>query len=97
MNGIATQFQRVRENLEAQSKITSHFASNVFLGLLRLLVSPDSPRMKHKGPTGEKPVGPKKILVKVAAKAESAGRMSNVFYCAASVPMPTHRLSRWPC
>ena len=31
--------------------------------------------MKNKGPTGEKPVGPKKIRVKVTARAESAGRI----------------------
>jgi hypothetical protein len=35
--------------------------------------------MKKKGPTGKKPVGPKKIHVEVAARAESAGRDSNVF------------------
>ena len=34
---------------------------------------------KNKGPTGEKPVGPRKIRARFAARAESAGRDLNVF------------------
>jgi len=33
--------------------------------------------VKNKGPTGKKPVGPKKYI-RVAARAESAGRDSNL-------------------
>jgi len=31
--------------------------------------------MKNKGPTGKKPVGPEKIRVRIAARAESAGEI----------------------
>jgi hypothetical protein len=52
-----------RGKFEAQSKITSLLRQQrSCVGLLGILVSPNSPRDENKGPTGKKPVGPKKYV-----------------------------------
>jgi hypothetical protein len=87
MNGIATQSQTAREIWNLDQRSPHFFASN-FWSRTTPACGVVLHKVKHKGPTGEKPVGPKKS-VRVAARAESVAaiRLPHVVITLLSKPL----------